>query len=64
MRLARMQIDRKGEPLVKISLKRALKLRKELEFLERKADPRLAREVRGKWKAIEKEMRHHRKRQG
>jgi len=38
------------------------KMRRELEFLERKADPELARQTRAKWKAIHKEMRRHSKR--
>jgi ribosome biogenesis GTPase len=39
-----------------------LKMQKELAHLERKADPRLAKETRSKWKAIEKSVRHHPKR--
>jgi ribosome biogenesis GTPase / thiamine phosphate phosphatase len=35
------------------------KLKAELEFLERKADPALAREVKARWKTIHKAMRHN-----
>jgi ribosome biogenesis GTPase len=34
------------------------KMRRELEFLERKADPELGRQTRAKWKAIHKAHRH------
>ncbi|MGC2658823.1 MAG: ribosome small subunit-dependent GTPase A [Bryobacteraceae bacterium] len=40
------------------------KLKRELAFLERQADPNLARETKKKWKAIEREIRHHPKRNG
>ncbi len=36
-----------------------LKMQRELAHLERMADPRLARETRAKWKAIEKSVRQH-----
>jgi ribosome biogenesis GTPase len=39
-----------------------LKMQKELAHLERKTDPRLAKENRAKWKAIEKSVRSHPKR--
>jgi ribosome biogenesis GTPase len=39
-----------------------LKMQRELAHLERKVDPRLAKETRAKWKAIEKSVRHHPKR--
>jgi ribosome biogenesis GTPase len=39
-----------------------LKMQKELAFLDRKTDPRLAKETKAKWKAIEKSVRHHPKR--
>jgi len=39
-----------------------LKMQRELEHLERKVDPRLAKESRAKWKAIEKSVRSHPKR--
>jgi ribosome biogenesis GTPase / thiamine phosphate phosphatase len=39
------------------------KMRRELEYLERRADPRLARETRAKWKAIEKSVRRNPKRE-
>jgi ribosome biogenesis GTPase len=39
-----------------------LKMQKELAHLERKTDPRLAKETKSKWKAIEKSVRHHPKR--
>jgi ribosome biogenesis GTPase len=39
-----------------------LKMQKELAHLERKLDPRLAKETRAKWKAIEKSVRQHPKR--
>jgi ribosome biogenesis GTPase len=41
-----------------------LKMQRELAHLERKVDPRLAKETRAKWKAIEKSVRHHPKRDG
>jgi ribosome biogenesis GTPase len=41
-----------------------LKMQKELAHLERKTDPRLAKETRSKWKAIEKSVRSHPKREG
>jgi ribosome biogenesis GTPase len=41
-----------------------LKMQRELAHLERKVDPRLAKETRAKWKAIEKSVRHHPKREG
>jgi len=34
------------------------KMRRELEFLERKSDPELERQTRAKWKAIHKAQRH------
>ena len=34
------------------------KMRRELEFMERKADPELERQARAKWKAIHKAQRH------
>jgi len=40
------------------------KMQKELAHLERKANPRLAKETRAKWNAIEKSVRHHPKRSG
>ena len=39
-----------------------LKMQKELAHLERKTDPRLAKDARAKWKAIEKSVRSHPKR--
>lgn len=39
-----------------------LKMQRELAHLERKVDPRLAKETRAKWKAIEKSLRLHPKR--
>lgn len=39
-----------------------LKMQRELAHLERKTDPRLAKETRAKWKAIEKSVRSHPKR--
>ena len=39
-----------------------LKMQKELAHLDRKTDPRLAKETKAKWKAIEKSVRHHPKR--
>jgi ribosome biogenesis GTPase len=39
------------------------KMQKELAHLERKADPKLAKETRAKWKAIEKSVRSHPKRE-
>jgi ribosome biogenesis GTPase len=38
------------------------KMRRELEFLERKANPELERQTRAKWKAIHKAARRHPKR--
>jgi ribosome biogenesis GTPase len=38
------------------------KLQKELAFLDRKSDPRAAREERNRWKAIERSVRKHPKR--
>jgi len=38
------------------------KMQKELSFLERKTNPRLAKETRAKWNAIEKSVRTHPKR--
>src|SRR5262249_1881341 len=38
------------------------KLQRELAYLDRKSDLRVAREERSRWKAIEKSMRHHPKR--
>jgi ribosome biogenesis GTPase len=38
------------------------KMQKELAFLERKTNPRLAKETRAKWNAIEKSVRSHPKR--
>jgi len=38
------------------------KLRRELEFLERKTNPELERQTRAKWKAIHKAVRRHPKR--
>ena len=38
------------------------KMQKELAHLERKSNPRLAKETRAKWNAIEKSVRHHPKR--
>jgi ribosome biogenesis GTPase / thiamine phosphate phosphatase len=40
------------------------KMQKELAHLERKSNPRLAKETRAKWNAIEKSVRHHPKRNG
>ena len=40
-----------------------LKMQRELAHLERKIDPRLAKEARAKWKAIEKSVRGHPKRE-
>jgi ribosome biogenesis GTPase len=40
-----------------------LKMQKELAHLERKLDPKLAKETRAKWKAIEKSVRSHPKRE-
>jgi len=40
------------------------KMQKELAHLERKTNPRLAKETRAKWNAIEKSVRHHPKRDG
>jgi ribosome biogenesis GTPase len=40
-----------------------LKMQKELAHLERKIDPKLAKETRAKWKAIEKSVRSHPKRE-
>lgn len=40
------------------------KMQKELAHLERKANPRLAKETRAKWNAIEKSVRNHPKRDG
>jgi hypothetical protein len=37
-------------------------MQKELAHLERKTDPRLAKENKSKWKAIEKSVRYHPKR--
>jgi ribosome biogenesis GTPase len=39
------------------------KMQKELAHLKRKANPRLAKETRAKWNAIEKSVRHHPKRE-
>ena len=39
-----------------------LKMQKELAHLDRKVNPRLAKETRAKWKAIEKSVRQHPKR--
>ena len=39
------------------------KMQKELAHLERKTNPRLAKETRAKWNAIEKSVRNHPKRQ-
>jgi ribosome biogenesis GTPase len=39
-----------------------LKMQKELAFLDRKTDPRLARATKEKWKVIHKAMRHDHKR--
>jgi ribosome biogenesis GTPase len=39
-----------------------LKMQRELAHLEEKLDPKLAKETRAKWKAIEKSVRHHPKR--
>jgi ribosome biogenesis GTPase len=39
------------------------KMQKELAHLERKTNPRLAKETRAKWNAIEKSVRHHPKRE-
>ena len=41
-----------------------LKMQRELAHLERKIDPRLAKETRKKWNAIEKSVRSHPKRKG
>jgi ribosome biogenesis GTPase len=38
------------------------KMQKELAHLERKTNPRLAKQTRAKWSAIEKSVRHHPKR--
>jgi ribosome biogenesis GTPase len=38
------------------------KMRRELEFLERNANPELERQTRAKWKAIHKAIRRHPKR--
>ncbi len=38
------------------------KMRREVEYLERKANPELARQTRAKWKAIQKSVRAHPKR--
>jgi ribosome biogenesis GTPase len=38
------------------------KLQRELAYLERKSDARLAREEKSRWKALEKSIRYHRKR--
>ena len=38
------------------------KMQKELAHLDRKTDPRLAKETKSKWKAIEKSVRSHPKR--
>jgi ribosome biogenesis GTPase len=40
------------------------KMQKELAHLERKSNPRLAKETRAKWNAIEKSVRSHPKRDG
>lgn len=40
-----------------------LKMQRELAHLERKIDPRVAKEARAKWKAIEKSVRGHPKRE-
>src|SRR5580658_1557623 len=40
------------------------KMQKELAHLERKTNPRMAKETRAKWNAIEKSVRHHPKRDG
>lgn len=40
------------------------KMQRELAHLERKVDPRLAKETRAKWNAIEKSVRNHPKRKG
>ena len=40
------------------------KMQKELAHLERKTNPRLAKEARAKWNAIEKSVRNHPKRDG
>jgi ribosome biogenesis GTPase / thiamine phosphate phosphatase len=40
------------------------KMQRELAHLERKTNPRLAKETRAKWNAIEKSVRHHPKRGG
>jgi ribosome biogenesis GTPase len=40
------------------------KMQRELAHLERKTDPRLAKETRAKWNAIEKSVRQHPKRNG
>ena len=45
-----------------LRLQNYFKLKKEVRFLERQADARLARETKQKWKAIEKEVRRHPKR--
>jgi hypothetical protein len=37
-------------------------MQRELAHLERKTDPRLAKETRAKWNAIEKSVRSHPKR--
>jgi ribosome biogenesis GTPase len=38
------------------------KMRRELEFLERKSDPELNKQTKAKWKIVHKAMRHHPKR--
>lgn len=38
------------------------KMQKEVEYLERKSDPRVARDARQRWKAIEKSVKSHPKR--
>ena len=40
------------------------KMQKEVEYLERKSDPRVARDARQRWKAIEKSVKSHPKRDG
>jgi ribosome biogenesis GTPase len=52
-----------GAGLDAARLQNYLKMQKELEFLDRKANPRLAKATRAKWKAIEKSVRHHPKRE-
>jgi ribosome biogenesis GTPase len=39
------------------------KMQKELAHLERKTDPRIAKEAKAKWGAVEKSVRSHPKRQ-